>query len=722
MANAFERLDEKTKTLVVGAGLAVVTFLAVFVLLGQHIDSFLQSIFQAIAAGVTAVALVLLYRTVRVINFAQISMGIIAAQLFYELYTRHILPYPFAIIVGLAGGTLVGLLIGVIAATLFFKHPRLVMTVVTIFFTYLVAYIHDQVQQAFVKPGEIQHTEAIIGPFPKAALRIGVVPFRTAHLISLLLLIGLVGGLVVFFRRTRVGTAIRASAENADRASLLGINVKVLQIGVWALVGFIASMSALAILPVQQYSRDTGLDLAPLLLPLCAAVVARMDSMPKAFFAGVAMMLTQQAATSSSQTAETFVDIGLFAVVMISLLLQRKKIKVRADEGTSWKAVKEVRGTPREMLGMRAISRTRIAIFVITAAVVLALPWMMGLQTVDIFMRMWITALVAVSLVILTGWTGQISLGQYAIVAVGAFVGGYMTLHWHVPFPFTLIGGGLAAAMFALLIGIPALRIRGLFLAVTTFAIAIVMPLFMYDDRFLGKLVPKEGIGRPKFLFLDFTNARYMYYLSLFVFVVVVAAVGALRRSRGGRVLIALRDNEAGVQSFGVDVVRTRLTAFAISGFIAGLAGALLVSQGRGMGPDPGPFSLQQSIIVFIAAVIGGVSSVLGAALGALYLTIGTQLFPGLQQIVTGVLGLMVMMAIPGGLTQVVFGFRDAILRVIAMRQHIVVPSLFADYSPEAWEKRLAPLAPAVQSQGLATLKPDQRYTLPSKVFGKSSA
>jgi branched-chain amino acid transport system permease protein len=344
---------------------------------------------------------------------------------------------------------------------------------------------------------------------------------------------------------------------------------------------------------------------------------------------------------------------------------------------------------------------------------------MAGVATTGALQAIWTTSIIGISLVILTGWAGQISLGQMALVAVGAFAGGNMTLRMHIPFWVALPLAGLVGALFAVLIGLPALRVRGLFLAVTTFGIAIVLPLFIFDEKFLGRWVPRQDVKPPTLFFLDFKDHRSMYYLSFILFVLVVLAVQALRRSRGGRVLIAMRDNENGVQSFGIDVVRTRLTAFAISGFIAAFAGALLVHQALGM--DQFFFSAFFSIIIFSLVVIGGISSIAGAVLGAIFFVGGGLLFPTLLQVIQGIVGLIVLMAIPGGFSQLVFGTRDAVLRVVAMRRHIVVPSLFADYSPEAWEKRLAPLAPAVQSQGLAVLKPEQRYALPSRIFGKAT-
>ncbi|MFA5891272.1 MAG: hypothetical protein WDA27_10065 [Actinomycetota bacterium] len=718
-----EAVRAKQKTLLAGIGCTAGILVLSLGIMGVPIGVLLQTLFPALSVGLVAASLVLIYRTVRVINFAQLAMGGLAAQLFYELYTRKILPYPIAMLTGVAAGVVLAAVVGIIASTLFFRHPRLVMTVVTIFVSGLVANVQSQVGSAFKKEGEITTIKSVpladSSIWSRKLFEIDAIPFRVAHVIGLVLLLSISVGLAVFFRKTRVGTAIRASAENSDRASLLGINVKMLQVGVWTLVGLVASVGAVSVMAVVPYSPGAVANQTDLLLPLAAAVLGRLASMPVAFFAAVGMLVLQNSIIFSSGDS-ALIPLALLVVVLVGLLAQRKRIEVRADQGTSWKAVKEVRPTPREMLSLRPIAVSRIAIMAVGILIALGLPWITGLQTINTLQQIWTTAIVATSLVVLTGWSGQISLGQYAIVAVGAFLGGNMTAHWHIPFLLALPLAGLAGAAVSLIIGIPALRIRGLFLAVTTLAIAIVLPLFLFDESYLGRWLPSNNIKPPRMFFLDFTDSRSMYYLSMLLFLLVAAGIMALRKSRGGRVLIALRDNEPGVQSFGIDVVRTRLTAFAISGFIAALAGALLVHQTMGM--DRSTFAVGASIQIFILVVIGGVSSLAGALLGALFFIGGALLFPALVSLVTGVTGLIVLMAIPGGLTQVVFGLRDAVLRVVAMRRHIIVPSLFADYSPEAWEKRLAPLAPASQTQGLAVLKPDQRYSLRSRIFGGAKA
>lgn len=715
-------LAEK-KTLLIGIGVGVATLFSTFVLLKFPLSSHILQLFPAIAAGLIAVSLVLIYRTVRIINFAQTALGVVAAQLFYELYTRSLLPYPLAVLSGVLGGTIVATVMGIIMATLFFRHPRLVLTVVTVFIVSIVGFASEQINNIFVRPGEVRPPQPIVGPWSGSTTTIDGVPFRPVHFIGLFLLVSIAAGLTLFFRRSRVGIAIRASAENSDRASLLGINVKLLNVGVWALVGAIASLATIAAMPVDAFIPGQGAGaergFGGMFLPLAAAVVGRMSSMPIAFFAGAGVTLLK-GAVIYKYSSTPLIDLGLFAILMASLLLQKKKIQSRAEETSSWRGVKEVRPTPKEMLALPFIRRMRLGLFLFFGLVVLGFPWIVSATMTESFTFVWVSSLIGISLVILTGWSGQISFGQIALVAAGAFIGGNATLNWGLPFWIALPIAGLGASVFAVIIGLPALRIRGLFLAVTTFAVAIVLPQFLFDDKFLGKWTPTQDLERPTLPFFDFRDSRSMYYLAFIMFMLVALAVTALRKSRGGRILIAMRDNEAGVQSFGVDLVKTRLSAFALSGFIAGFGGCLFAHAQGGM--DFTFYNVQFGVNMFILVVLGGVSSILGAFLGSLYFVGGGLLFPGLLNLLTGLAGLAFLMAIPGGLTQIVFGARDAVLRVIALRQHIIVPSLFQDYSPEAWEKRLAPLAPAVQTQGLAVLDPEQRYALKSQVFGGASA
>jgi branched-chain amino acid transport system permease protein len=236
----------------------------------------------------------------------------------------------------------------------------------------------------------------------------------------------------------------------------------------------------------------------------------------------------------------------------------------------------------------------------------------------------------------------------------------------------------------ALVVGLPALRLRGFFLAVTTLAFAMATSAYLLNDQYFSWVPDASTVVIRPHLFggINLASQRTFYYVCLAVLAVAVVAVRGIRRSRSGRVLLALRENERGAQAFGVNVLRAKLTAFAISGFLAAVGGCLLVELLGGFSPDS--YTPDQSFMVFTAAVVGGLGSFLGAGLGSLYLEGAQWFLPGPQwQTLASALGvLLVLMIIPAGIGDVVYRVRDAALRWVAQRRGLIVPSLLADARP----------------------------------------
>jgi branched-chain amino acid transport system permease protein len=169
-----------------------------------------------------------------------------------------------------------------------------------------------------------------------------------------------------------------------------------------------------------------------------------------------------------------------------------------------------------------------------------------------------------------------------------------------------------------------------------------------------------------------------MYEFVLVVVVLAFLATAGIRRSRTGRAIIAVRDNERGAAAYSIPVVRAKLGAFALSGFLAAVAGCLLVHVNRGY--DEGPFVAAESLGIFTAAVVGGLGSLAGAVLGAVYLQGGKYYLDAPWNLLPSAVGvLLVLMVLPGGLGNLVFRGRDALLRRLALRRGIVVASLVAD-------------------------------------------
>jgi branched-chain amino acid transport system permease protein len=231
-----------------------------------------------------------------------------------------------------------------------------------------------------------------------------------------------------------------------------------------------------------------------------------------------------------------------------------------------------------------------------------------------------------------------------------------------------------------LLVGLPALRIKGPFLAVTTLALAIFLDEYFLNSSNFPQFIPTAGVRRPLLLQRFDLNDNYEMYLTCLVLLALTVLVtSGLRKARAGRVLIAAENNERAAQSASVPTTSVRLAGFAVSGVIAGAAGALDVLLLNAL--NPGSFPSVDSITVFSYSVIGGLGSVAGVFSGVLvmkYLESITALGT-FHEAISGIAVLVVLALIPGGIGQILYSLRDRVLRMVAERRGILVPSLVAD-------------------------------------------
>jgi branched-chain amino acid transport system permease protein len=533
-------------------------------------------------------------------------------------------------------------------------------------------------------------------PFSKYEWSIGITVLQGDHIVAVVAVTVLVVALGAFFRFTDMGIAVRASAENAERASLLGIPTKRVSMVVWIIAAVLSAIGVFLRAPIIGLPLQGFAGASLLVYALAAAVIARMESMPRAMLAGAFIGMVERAAYFSTNRA-ALANAAMLVVILIALLLQSGKLSRAYEMGTStWQAVKDFRPIPAELRSVPEVVRARAIVGIVVGGIILGLPYIVGMEKTYAATLMVIYAMVGVSLVILTGWAGQISLGQFAISGIGAAVAGGLATTYHWDFFATVIVGGLAGALVAVLIGLPALRVQGLFLAVTTLAFSFTVSSFVLNREFFGWLMPKESsLVKPPILWgkydlnadskigpISLWHEAKFYYLCLAFLILIVAAASAFRRNRSGRILIGTRDNGRAVQAFGVNLARTRLAAFAISGFIAAVAGSLFVySQGSVDAPSYGP---EYSIQLFVMAVIGGIGSLPGALLGAAFV-VGLPLLPGLRDIqiiefiTSGIGVVLVLYFLPGGLAEGCYRLRDRFLRRVAAKHDIHVPSLVAD-------------------------------------------
>ncbi|MEY2419785.1 MAG: branched-chain amino acid transport system permease protein livM, partial [Actinomycetota bacterium] len=484
------------------------------------------------------------------------------------------------------------------------------------------------------------------------------------------------------FRATDIGLAVRGTAENADRAALLGIPIKRVSTVVWMLAAALSSLSIFLRVPIV--GLPVGVFVGPvfLLYGLAAAVIARMESFSTALLAGVSLGVIEQTLYYFSRDPNVAGAL-ILPIVLGAMLLQRDKLSRGQDTGVStWALAKEFRPIPPELRNVPVVVWTRFVLAAGALALLLFGYGGLAFKQQILASVVVIYAIVAVSLVILIGWAGQISLGQWGIAGIGAMVAGNLAAHHNADFFVALIVAGVVGALVAVVIGLPALRITGLYLAVTTLAFGITVQNYLLSPVYFRGVLPPHGSGvtRPMLYGrFDLTSDRTFYYVCLIMLGLCLASARALRRSSAGRVIIAVRDNPKGAQSYSVNASRAKLWAFAISGFWASIAGALFAYQQGAV--NAAAFSPELSLTLLIVVVIGGVTSLPGALLGTIYIGILKygDISPSGQLLATGFGALLLLLVFRAGLAQIFYGIRDSALRWVAERQGIVVPSLLAD-------------------------------------------
>lgn len=646
--------------------------------------------------ALTAIGLVLIYRANRVINFAQAEFGSVAAVLAIEFKLQLHMNYFLAIFLGLVIAAGTGALIQIAVIRRFRNAPRLILAVATIGIAQILAGLATLIPVLWQGLGSGQFAT----PFT-ARLTIDPVIFNANHLVAMVTVPLVMLAVIAFLRFTDYGVVIRAAAENGDRASLLGVPVPRLSTIVWAIAAVLSALAVLLRIPILGFTSFlsvSGAGNALLLRTLAAAVIGRMENLPRTVIAALGIGVFQQAA--DWQVARTtIVDAMLVVIILVALLLQKGFFARAAETGIStWKAIKEVRPIPEELRALpevRWVFRT-LKIALLVFAVTLPL-WARESQEAAASLVL-IYAMVAVSLLVLTGWAGHMSLGQFALAGFGGATTSILYGRHHWDFTAALLAGVVVSAAVALIIGVPALRVRGPYLAVTTLAFAVTAQTYFLAGRYFPWFV-QEHIDRPALWSrLPLDQDWQVYLFALGSFLILLWVTRNLRNSHIGRALIAVRDNEVTAESVTMNTTRLKLTAFLISGAMAGFAGGIYVLQQNGLHTDS--FDATVSIKLFSMVVIGGLGSLPGAVLGAVYVR-GAEIFlpPGWTLIASGFGILLLLMFVPQGLGGAVYGIRDAYLRRVAQRRGILVPSLLADKRQAAED---APVAIGTALGGLA--------------------
>jgi len=647
-----------------------------------------------------AFGLALIYRANRVINFAQADLGSVPAILVVSLISIEAWSYWIAVPVALVAAVALGAVIEFVIIRRFSQAPRLILMVVTIGLAQLLAGLAAVIP--FFIGADIPPTT--YNPPFDFSFAIQPVIFHAQDLMAVIVTALCCVGLFAFLRFTSLGISLRASSESADRASLLGVNVGFTHNIAWVIASVLASISLIMRAGIVGLSLGSAFGPQILLRALTAAVIGRMENYAAIFLASLGIGAVETIVYWNTGSAD-LVDPILFVIVIGALLLQRRKSRESRVEDqaiSSWQNAANVRPIPRELLRLPEVKWTLRGLRVLFVAFLIVLPFMLSEKDTNLAAAVAIYAMIAISLVLLTGWAGEISLGQVAFVAIGSAAAGAANVHWHLdPFLSFLLAGAVGAVA-SIIIGLPALRIRGLMLAVTTLAFAVMTSSFLLnrDQSLFGisfSYLPDDLFERvtrfPQWtpfghIAIGDSGAhpeRDFYFMVIAMLLLVIVCVRGLQRTRTVRDLVATRENERNAQAFQLSPTRAKLLAFALAGFIASFAGGVLVLHQQALGQEI--FAPIESIRVLTMVVVGGLGSIPGAIIGALFIK-STEWFSGWvpQRFVfffrfagSGIGLVLVLWLIPGGLGSLLYRLRDFWLRAVARRRNMVVPSLIAD-------------------------------------------
>lgn len=687
---------------------------------------FLQFCIIGLAAGslysLLAIGLVVIYRGSGVVNFAQGATGLVGAFLFYELNHQEGWPFWPSFIAGVGIAMAVGFLTYVCVMRPLRRATTLVRIVGSLAVLLIIegiANIHYGYQTLFVPSA-----------LPTYAWTIAGVRVASGQVIILLICSALVCVLWSIYKFSLFGLRTSAVTENSMAATYVGISPDLIAALNWAIGGAIAGIAAILIIPISGLSIS-GLSL--LVIPAAAAaLVGNMASFPLTFCGGLGIGMAQSLIGRYLNTTNYplthvamsgLIDAVPFILIIVVLVIRGTGIPDRSTVKAKLSAVGS--GTPRPL-----------AILILAAAVLVPVCLFASPTWIGAFTITAITGIILLSFVVVTGYAGQLSLAQFALAGVGGLIAAWCSGGLGLPFLLALLLAALAAIPIGIVVGLPALKTRGVTLAIVTLGFAVALDSMLFEN--LSIAAGFNGgvkIDAPAIFGFDINSITHpQRYLTFVVvgFVLCAMMVVNLRRSSVGRRLLAVRANERASSALGVSVPGVKLYGFAFGSSIAAVGGTLLVFQ---LPPIAlfGSFDPVSSIQLVSESVVGGVGYVIGPLIGATMQpgSVGAQVIQSATggssgvnnwlYLISGVLLLAVLLQAPDGLarlnTDLVLNVAHRLRRTARARSSAGQPLPFAP-ALAVTQRRLAVRNLTVRFGGVTALNDVSISVGPGEIVG----
>ncbi len=574
----------------------------------------IYGLFFGAAYAIAASGLVLTYTTTRVFNLAHGATSMVAAFVFWQLHVDKGMPTWAAILLVLfVFAPLYGIVLERLVMRRVSDAPVGVMLVMTLgLFLFLIGIAQQ------IWPSNTSKYRYVTQFFGTKSFPVFGVQMYYHYLITIIAAAACAAGLYVMLNRTRIGTAMRAAVDNRELLQLFGANSNRVSILSWIIGSQMAAVAGILLV------AKTGLDYYQLTFlvinAFAAAMLGRLRSLPFTYLGSILLGLAigYSQYVHGSELLENGLQFALPTLMLFLILIFVPEVRLR---------VGQVKGVlAANVPSARRALTTGVVFFFLALFVTELLNPTNTLR----FGEALVFGITMLSLVLLTGYGGYVSLSQLTFVGVGAAV----VCKFNTSSPVAILVAVLITAGVGAAVALPVLRLTGLYLALATMAFGQLMDYLVFNASFMFGFGGKINAKRVSLFGYDFSDTTSYVALELAVFVLLGLGLLTIRRGAVGRLLIALRDSPAACATLGLNQRWFRVAVFSVSAGVAGLAGALMAGlQGYAA---PGDYKEFQSLPLLLAAAVAGITTVSGAFAGGLLL----MLLPVLAATSTALSGL----------------------------------------------------------------------------------
>ena len=571
--------------------------------MGPWLDYTINGLIVGNVYALLAVGLALIFGVSHLINFAQGSIYMVGAFIGWTCATYLHTPLPVTMLIVTLGSAVLGVIIERIGLRPLAKSARIAPLLATIGISFAL----DQTVQLIFSPDP----RALANPLPNWRIQVGQ---GTIGALDLLIAgTGLVSAatLFAFLRFSRLGWAVRATAQDSEAARQMGVDTDAVNRTVFAIAAGLGGLSGLLV--GMYYNHiDTAMSFSATLKGIVAQVIGGMGNVPGAI--GGAMLLGLTESFGVGLFGSSYRNLFAFVLLLIMLVLRPNGLFAARHSAP-----------PEPLTGtFIAPSRPwRIPGPVVMAAGVAAalLPLVPNIgYAMQVMTNAWLYAILAVSLTLVAGTLGQVSLGQAGLLLIGAYASALLALDGGWPVWLSIPAAGVVTAALGTALTWPAFRLRSHYVSIATLGIGEIVGLVILNWESLtrGPMgvpgVPPLEIGS-----LDLSSPQAAYWIALAVMVLLALAQSRLLRTHLGRTFRAIRDDDVAARTYGIALDRYKGLAFAVSGFAAGISGAISAHLYSYINNET--WTSQVSVLALTMVILGGMGNVLGAIIGAVVLT-----------------------------------------------------------------------------------------------------